>query len=176
VTEDGRPVAGATIHWATSEGSITPSTAPTDAAGFSSARWRLQFLYAQQVAAATLAGGTGTGVRFTAIATPDPSDRHTVLVGAAGEPRFTPSELTVMAGDTVNWFWPEGSAGHNVVPDAGGDPPQSGPLVDYPRYHSFRFDIPGVYAYHCMAHGAVGGVGMSGVVTVLPAGPEPIRR
>lgn len=176
VTRDGRPVAGAPVRWGTTEGSIAPAAAPTDADGFSSARWTLQFLYAQQVAVAMLDGDAATGVRFTAIATPDPLDRHTVLVGAGGEPRFTPAEMTIMVGDTVNWFWPMGSAGHNVVPDGGGDPPQSGPLVGYPKYHSFRFDIPGVYHYHCMAHGAVGGGGMSGTITVVPPGPEPSRR
>lgn len=176
VTRDGRPVAGAVVRWGTTEGSIAPATAPTDADGFSSARWTLQLLYAQQVAVATLDGDAATGVRFTAIATPDPADRHTVLVGVGGEQRFLPAEMTIMVGDTVNWFWPEGSEGHNVVPDAGGDPPQSGPLVGYPRSHSFRFEIPGVYHYHCMAHGAVGGVGMSGTITVVPDGPEPSRR
>jgi plastocyanin len=41
--------------------------------------------------------------------------------------------------------------------------------VDYPRHHSFTFETPGVYRYHCVTHGAVGGVGMSGTITVLPA-------
>jgi plastocyanin len=92
---------------------------------------------------------------------------NTVLVGD-GADRFEPVELTIAVGDTVNRVWPAGSAGHNVVPDDGDTPPQSGPLGGYPRFHSFRFEHPGVYRYHCMAHGGTGGAGMSGTITVLP--------
>ena len=53
------------------------------------------------------------------------------------------------------------------MPDDGDSPPQSGPLVDYPRFHGFRFQQEGVYHYHCMAHGGAGGVGMSGTITVV---------
>lgn len=104
---------------------------------------------------------------FTAIATPDPNARNTVLVRSDGSNRFDPAELTIAVGDTVNWLWPAGSTGHNVVPDDGDSPPQSGPLADYPRFHSFRFQHTGVYHYHCMAHGSAGGAGMSGTITVV---------
>jgi len=53
------------------------------------------------------------------------------------------------------------------VPDDGNSPPQSGPLGGYPMYHSYQFTIPGVYRYHCMAHGAPGGLGMAGTITVV---------
>ena len=167
VTRDGVPVKGVTVIWSTIEGSLVPRSATTDERGLSSARWTLQHLFAQQVAAARLDSTGPPAVLFTAIATPDPAAVNTVLVGGDGN-RFEPAEITIAVGDTVNWLWPEGSAGHNVVPDDADTPPQSGPLVAYPKYHSFRFEIPGVYHYHCMAHGDVGGVGMSGTVTVLP--------
>ena len=77
------------------------------------------------------------------------------------------AEITIRAGGTVNWFWPPGSTGHNIVPE-GESPPQSGGPDDYPIWHVFRFTEPGVYRYYCAVHGAPGGVGMSGVVTVLP--------
>jgi plastocyanin len=173
VTADGVPAAGVPVRWATSEGSVTPAVDTTDQDGVSSARWTLQLLFAQQVAGASLASGGATPVRFTAIATPNPKAANTVLVGGDGGNRFDPAEITIAVGDTVNWLWPEGSEGHNVVPDDGDTPPQSGPLSGYPKFHSFRFEIPGVYHYHCMAHGAAGSVGMSGTVTVLPSGPMP---
>lgn len=173
VTSDDLPVAGVPVAWATSEGTMTPVLDTTDVAGVSTARWTLKRLFAQQVAGASLADGGATPVRFTAIATPDPNARNTVLVRGDGENRFDPAEITIAVGDTVNWLWPQGSEGHNVVPDDGDTPPQSGPLGGYPRFHSFRFAAPGVYRYHCMAHGAAGGVGMSGTVTVL-ASPGPV--
>jgi plastocyanin len=173
VTSDGAPAAGIPVTWATSEGSVTPAVDTTDEDGVSTARWTLKHLFAQQVAGASLASGSGTPVRFTAIATPDPTAANTVLVRGDGGNRFDPAEITIAVGDTVNWLWPEGSEGHNVVPDDGDTPPQSGPLGGYPKFHSFRFAAPGVYHYHCMAHGAAGGVGMSGTVRVLPAGPVP---
>jgi plastocyanin len=168
VTRGGVPVAHVPVAWSTTEGSLTPASGITDARGISTARWTLQHLFAQQVALARLHPDGAPTVVFTAIATPDPAAPNTVLVGN-GADRFEPAELTIAVGDTVNWLWPAGSAGHNVVPDDGDTPPQSGPLVGYPRFHSFRFEHPGVYHYHCMAHGGTGGAGMSGTVTVLPA-------
>ncbi|MGH7498781.1 MAG: plastocyanin/azurin family copper-binding protein [Gemmatimonadales bacterium] len=167
VTRDDLPVPDVRVIWATGEGSVTPVSTTTDANGISSARWTLEYLFAQQVASAALGG---PAVFFTAIATPDPKARNTVLVlNDGGGNRFEPTELTIAVGDTVNWFWLEGSTGHNVVPDDGDSPPQSGPLVGYPKFHSYRFAYPGVYHYHCMAHGGVAGAGMSGTITVLEA-------
>jgi plastocyanin len=163
VTRDSLPAAGVAVVWRTAEGSLIPSGPVTDRDGISTARWHLQPLFAQQVAVASLDGAGPPGVTFTAIATPDPNARNTILVGAGGN-RFEPAELTVEAGEVVNWFWPSGSVGHNVVPDDGDSPPQSGPLAGYPAYHSYQFMTPGVYRYHCLAHA---GVGMPGVITVV---------
>ncbi|MGH7580645.1 MAG: cupredoxin domain-containing protein, partial [Gemmatimonadales bacterium] len=80
--------------------------------------------------------------------------------------------MTITVGDTINWFWPEGGTGHNVVPDDGNAPATSGAPAAYPKYLSFQFAIPGVYHYHCAVHGGPGGVGMSGSVTVLPPPPR----
>jgi plastocyanin len=166
VTVDGAPAPGVPVIWATGEGSVSPTIDTTDETGASTTRWTLKHLFAQQVAGASLVAG-GSQVVFTAIATPDPTAANTVLVRGDDGNRFDPAEITIVVGDTVNWVWPEASEGHNVVPDDGGSPPQSGPLRGYPTFHSFRFEVPGVYHYHCAAHGAAGGVGMSGTVTVL---------
>jgi plastocyanin len=168
VTHNDEPVEGVVVVWSTIEGSLTPSSDTTDADGVSSAQWTLQAIFAQQVAFAAIQDGAAPSVRFTAISTPDPEAANTVLVGAGGSNAFDPAEIAIAAGDTVNWLWPSGSSGHNVVPDDGDTPPHSGAPAAYPRFHSFRFEKPGVFSYHCATHGAVGGVGMSGTVTVRP--------
>lgn len=165
VTRDDVPVPGVPVYWRTSEGELTPAGAVTERDGISSARWRLQLLFAQQVATAALDSTGPPGVIFTAIATPNPSARNTILVGANGD-RFQPADLTIAAGQTVNWYWPPGSANHNVVPDDNDSPPNSGAPASYPRYHSYQFTVPGIYHYHCQVHGGPGGLGMSGTITV----------
>lgn len=168
VTRDDLPVPNVPVIWATYEGSVTALSPATDSNGISSARWTLQKILAQQAATASLGSEGSQVVVFTAISTPDPKGRNTVLVQSEGGNRFEPAELTIFVGERVNWFWPEGSSGHNIVPDDGDSPPQSGALAAYPKFHSFQFQSPGVYHYHCMAHGATGGVGMSGTIVVLP--------
>ena len=77
-----------------------------------------------------------------------------------------PAGLTVTTGGTVNWMWSPGSTGHSILPDDGESPPPSGAPADWPKWHVFTFNRPGVYRYHCAFHGAAGGVGMSGTITV----------
>jgi len=108
-------------------------------------------------------------IMYTALAYPDPDAPNTVLVLNDGEGnRFQPASLTVWVGGVVNWFWPVGSEGHNIVADDGNAPATYGAPAGYPKYLSFTFANPGVYRYHCAVHGGPGGVGMSGSVTVLP--------
>lgn len=180
VTRDGEPAEGVTIYWTTMQGSMDPATDLTDADGISASRWTTKYVYVEQEAFASLDPVTGPRVpgsilpdmvMFTAIAAPDPDAANSVLVVSDGGNRFEPASITVTAGDTVNWFWPVGSTGHNIVPDDGNSPATSGAPTGYPKFLSFRFMIPGVYHYHCAVHGAGGGAGMSGSVTVLPLSP-----
>ena len=176
VTRGEEPVAGETVTWTTPEGSLEVVAGVTDAQGASTARWTLKRLFAEQVAFASISGSGGTAqVAFTALAGPDPDAWNTVHVGGDGN-RFDPVEITIAVGDTVNWYWPQGSEGHNIVPDDGDLPPHSGAPDAYPRSHTFRFSAPGTYGYHCATHGGPGGVGMAGTVTVLPSQPDPLRR
>jgi plastocyanin len=162
VTRDDVPAPGVPVYWRTSEGELTPDRAVTDADGISSASWRLQQLFAQQVAAASLDSTGRPGVIFAAIATPNPGAPTTILVGVDGN-RFQPADLTISVGQTVNWYWPPGSANHNVVPADNDSPPSSGAPAAYPTYHSYQFTVPGVYHYYCQVHG---GLGMAGTITV----------
>jgi plastocyanin len=179
VTRDGDPAAGVPVYWTTMQGSMHPAVDTTDTDGISASRWTTVFFYGQQEAFASLDPVTGYRVpgsvlpdmiMYTAIATPDSLAPTTIHVMTEGGFRFEPANLTVAAGTTVNWLWPEGSAEHNIVPDDGNQPPTSGAPQGYPKFLSFQFATPGVYRYHCAVHGAAGGVGMSGTVTVVPAG------
>jgi len=175
VTRNEEPVEGVTVYWTTGQGSMSPATGLTDTDGISSSRWTTKYVYVEQEAFANLEpdrprvpGSILPGmIMFTAIAAPDPDATNTVHVLSADGNRFQPASITVTVGDTVNWYWPVGSIGHNVVPDDGNAPATSGAPTGYPKFLSFRFVTPGVYHYHCAVHGAPGGVGMSGSVTVL---------
>jgi plastocyanin len=178
VTRDGQPVEGVTVYWTTMQGTMNPTSDLTDADGISASRWTTQPTFLEEEAFASLDPVTGPRVpgsvlpnmiMYTALAYPDPEATNTVLV--LNDPRFDPATITVNAGNTINWFWPVGSAGHNIVPDDGNAPATSGAPASYPKYLSFTFANPGVYRYHCAVHGGPGGVGMAGSVTVLPPPP-----
>jgi plastocyanin len=181
VTRDGEPVEGVTVYWTTGQGSMDPPTDVTGADGITSSRWTTKYVYVEQEAFASLEpvleprvpGSVLPGmIMYTGIAAPDPAAANTVLLLSENGGRFEPASITVAAGDTVNWFWPVGSAAHNIVPDDANAPATSGAPVGHPKFLSFRFLIPGVYHYHCTVHGAPGGVGMAGSVTVLPESPR----
>lgn len=182
VTRDGSPVEGITVYWTTMQGTMNPPEAVTDAGGFSASRWTTKSDYLEQEAFASLdpvteprvPGSVLPGmIMYTALAYPDPDAPNTVLVLNDDEGnRFEPASITVPVGGIVNWYWPVGSVAHNVVPDDGNAPATSGAPADYPKFLSFTFANPGVYRYHCAEHGAPGGIGMSGLVTVLSAPSE----
>jgi plastocyanin len=176
VTRDGSPAADVTVTWATVDGgSLSPSSDQTDAAGLSTSIWTLGSTPGSQAATASVTNATGSPVTFTATATGGGAGGDgeiiQVLGPLGGANRFSPVNLTVIAGTTVTWQWADGAAGHNVVPDAGSIPAGSGDLASAPHSYQFTFDTPGTYHYHCAAHGTAGGGGMSGTVTVAPAAP-----
>jgi plastocyanin len=168
VTSGGAASAGATVAWSTTAPGavVNPASAVTGADGIASTAWTLGTVSGSQTATATLSGATGSPVTFTATATPTVPEGETVQVLTAGGNRFSPANLTIAVHSTVTWNWPIGSIGHNVVPDNGSIPATSGGLVNGPNTYSFTFDVPGTYRYYCANHGAPGGVGMSGTITV----------
>ena len=101
---------------------------------------------------------------------------HNVTVGGAGN-TFSPVSISIAAGDTVTWTYAGGAAPHNVTSDpgavtafrcangcdgAGGDgtPSATG------WTSTVTFPTAGTIAYFCEIHGAAGGIGMHGTVTV----------
>jgi LPXTG-motif cell wall-anchored protein len=84
---------------------------------------------------------------------------------------FDPKTITVNVGDTITWK-NDGQAEHTAQADDGSF--DSGDLAAGKEF-SFTFTKAGTFAYFCKYHGAKGGSGMSGTVTVgeaaAPAAP-----
>jgi plastocyanin len=101
-----------------------------------------------------------------------PSLGATQGVSAGGSSNvFAPYTVTISVGDSVEWTNVGGYHNVRFEDDSFHQPasPSSGWKV------SRTFTTAGTFRYYCEAHGAPGGVGMSGVVVVTPAatGPAP---
>ena len=168
VTRDGEPASDVPVTWSTGSGTLTPSSDQTDADGLSTSTWTLGDTPGAVTAAATVTNATGSPVTFTATATDDGGPGGTIVqVLTEGGTRFEPEDIMVTVGTTVTWVWGTNATGHNVVPDDGTTPAASGGLVSAPHDYQYTFNALGTFHYHCQAHGNVGGVGMSGTVTVV---------
>ena len=78
---------------------------------------------------------------------------------------FTPKDLTISLGDTVMWKWVEGT--HTTTSDSTtGANSWDAPITSDSPTFSKVLTSPGIYAYYCIYHGAPGGVGMAGTITV----------
>ena len=110
----------------------------------------------------------------------------TVVVGAAATPTQTPASsgnvsvsitdnlftqknITIAPGTKVTWT-NNGAMSHNVTADNSSF--TSGTLAPGQNY-STTFTLAGSYPYYCSFHGAAGGVGMSGTVTVSNSASNP---
>ena len=80
--------------------------------------------------------------------------------------QFTPENITIAAGDIVEWQW-TGDVAHTATSDAesGADSWDSG-LLDNGAIYQSPVLAAGVHPYYCIPHGAPGGVGMAGTITV----------
>jgi len=81
LTSNGAPEQGTTVHWATTSGTIDP-TSTTDVDGIATATWTLGNTSGPVTATATVTGATGSPITFTATADPD-----------------APAELSIAGGD-----------------------------------------------------------------------------
>lgn len=88
---------------------------------------------------------------------------HSVTVGPGST--FSPNVLNIAVGDTVTWTNTGGGL-HSVLSDD--DEFSSGGLSNTDWVYSHRFDTEGTFRYHCVGHGAPGGLGMSGRIVVAP--------
>ena len=166
VTRDGEPASGVPVAWSTGSGSLNPSSNETDGEGVSSSTWTVGDTPGTVTATASVTNATGSPVTFTATVTEGGGGEDVIVQVLSNDPRFLPEETVVTIGTTVTWVWGTDATGHNVVPDDGTTPASSGALASAPHSYSYTFNEIGTFHYHCQAHGNVGGVGMSGTVTV----------
>ncbi|HEX2713125.1 MAG TPA: hypothetical protein VHM88_13080 [Candidatus Acidoferrales bacterium] len=75
---------------------------------------------------------------------------------------FTPREITIRAGSTVEWL--DDTGRHTIEADDRAF--RSATLVSGGRFE-YTFSQPGVFPYHCGFHGGAGGKDMAGVVKVV---------
>jgi plastocyanin len=79
---------------------------------------------------------------------------------------FLPADLTIHPNDGVNWSWLPSPFTHSTTADGG---QWDSGIQGSPHIFRFVFTQEGDYPYHCMLHGAPGGLGMSGIIRVVPA-------
>lgn len=79
---------------------------------------------------------------------------------------FDPAQLEVSSGTTITWT-NNGDLPHTVTADNGSF--ESGNLDPGGTFEQ-TFSDPGEYSYYCEYHGASGGTGMSGTITVTGGG------
>jgi plastocyanin len=167
ITRDGEPVEGVGVSWSAAQGGSISDAQDSDELGIATAVWTLGPEEGTQLATATVEGATNSPLTYTATAEPaePPPPPPGVTVQVLANNTFSPATVTIGPGESVTWEWEEGVGRHNVVPD-GEEPEPSGVLTDGPFTYTYTFDTPGTYGYYCIAHGAPGGVGMSGTVVV----------
>jgi plastocyanin len=170
VTRDGLAVPQVDVAWSTGSGSMTPSSVKTDDNGVAASAWLLGDTPGTQTATATVTGATGSPLTFTATAvttTPEGPTVQVISSSSSGVNRFSPADVTVTVGETVTWSWTDEVMKHNITPDDGVTPASSGALTNGPHTYQYTFTEVGTFRYYCQAHGAAGGVGMTGTVTVV---------
>jgi plastocyanin len=85
--------------------------------------------------------------------------------------QFSPRDLTIHTGDTV--VWTNHSASHTRHTATADNGSFNSGTMNFGASYSHTFSTPGTYAFYCKFHGAPGGIGMSGVITVVGQGSPP---
>ena len=85
---------------------------------------------------------------------------HNVTVG---DNFFSPSELTIEVGDTVQWNNAAGGAPHDVVADDG----SWASAINTEFTYSQTFNSVAEVLYHCSVHSSPGGIAMNGRISVI---------
>lgn len=88
---------------------------------------------------------------------------HTVTQSGVS---FSPAEITITVGDTVEWVWTSGF--HTVTNGTGAADPNAGTLFDFNFSGdnvAYEFTAAGDYPYFCRPHESMGMTGMIHVVS-----------
>jgi plastocyanin len=155
--EHGNGVAGTTVGWEATGGTVSSSAVPSVASGISSVTVTAGGTAGPIVITAAAEGLGGSPLTFNATAvapTPIPPTAS-VTVGntffrSNRNASTNPAVDTVQMGGAVTWTWTAGALLHNV--DSDGSPSfTDSPLQTGPSY-SFTFSTAGTYQYTCAAH------------------------
>ncbi|OPY34589.1 MAG: plastocyanin [Methanomassiliicoccales archaeon PtaU1.Bin124] len=106
------------------------------------------------IAVATLLGPKGGGGNTT------PSETNDVSITSGFT--FSPSTLTIHAGQNVTWT-NDASIDHSVVSDSGNGESFSSGVLGHGQSYTHRFMTVGNFTYHCSLH-----TYMTGTIVVLP--------
>src|SRR5262249_20228565 len=106
---------------------------------------------------------------------------QTVTVGPNGSNTFSMKDVTINAGESVTFTYSGGGMAHNVHADDGSFPCAhgcdgqggNGSVSNTAWSSTVTFNQPGTFRYYCDLHGAPGGIGMAGSVTVNAVAPPP---
>lgn len=162
VTRDGAPQANVAVTWSTTDGSLNPTSGPTDPNGIGASAWTLGPDAGTQTAQAAVQGATGSPVSFSATGTsdaPPPPSTIAVTVGniffASGRNGTTDSAVdTVAVNGTVTWIWTStGATPHSVRSTGTPSFPPSSVLTGNDLTYAFQFTQAGTYTYDCAVHG-----------------------
>ncbi len=158
------PVAGISVMWQVTSGTamVSPASPNTGSDGEALATVTLGGTAGTIIIQAVSAGLSGSPLSYTATAMTLPTAVTVQVVNDA----FQPRDVIIAAGGTVTWNWGATAVDHNVMPDAA-EPMRSGDPRNGPATYQFTFTATGTYMYYCVRHGAPGGVGMAGMVTVM---------
>ncbi|HEX9776295.1 MAG TPA: cupredoxin domain-containing protein [Actinomycetota bacterium] len=104
--------------------------------------------------------GSAAAALLVVALTAAPAGAKTVV--SAVDDAFEPESITVRAGEPIVWTM-DGDNPHTVTADDGSF--DSGTLDPGDTFDT-TFADPGTYDYYCAFHGAAGGIGMSGTITV----------
>jgi plastocyanin len=86
--------------------------------------------------------------------------------------RFTPAVVTVAPGTTVCWQNNAATIAHTATSDDNGTSFDSG-AIQTGHIYEHMFASAGDFPYHCVYHGAAGGIGMAGTIHVGAPPPPP---
>jgi plastocyanin len=163
VTRDGIPESDITVNWTTANGTLSPTSGPTDGAGIAASTWTLGPNGGVLTAQAAVAGANGSPVTFTATATggPPAPDAVAIRVGniffqSERNGTTNPAVDTLAVNGTATWTWVNTSPTSHTVQSTGSPsftsstPPQSANGTTY----EFQFSQAGTYTYNCQVHGS----------------------
>jgi plastocyanin len=163
----GNGIAGVDVAWAATGGTVSATTAPTNASGISAVTVTLGSTPGPVTVTATSGSLAGSPVTFNETAQTPPPIPTTASV-QVGDNFFTsnhngtsnPAVDTVAVGGRVTWTWAATASSHSV--QSFGSPGFTSSAVQIGGSYAMTFGAAGTYSYRCAVHPTI----MTGQVVV----------